>query len=49
MNTPCSVFSALYVVGFSLELEAEDEAVGAFGIVYKWVWVLLMMDVNRSR
>jgi len=53
VNTPCSVFSALYVVGFSFELEAEDDAkyegVGAFGIVYKWVWALLMMDVNGNR
>ena len=53
MNTPCSVFRALYVVGFSFELDAEDEAeveaVGAFGILYEWVWMRLLMDVNRSR
>ena len=53
MNTPCSVLSALYVVGFSFELvaedDAEDEAVEAFGILYEWVWMRLLMDVNRSR
>lgn len=49
MNTPCSVLSALYVVGFSFELEGEDDVVGAFGMSYKWVWWWLMMDVNKSR